>query len=397
MQPHGSDPLRPSTVTDDGSGGGAAGAPLDNYANNSSPDLPETARKRRYRYRNGLWNISTLVRCRACGRATRTASAEVGVRVSEGRAGFAGLVSCGSVWVCAVCSSKIMARRALEIGASVAVAPSLGLSVGLQTLTVRHHAHQTLARVWDGVGKGWSRATSGKGWKADRERFGHVGYIRVQEVTIGPNGWHPHVHAVHFARDLSPSGMEELHDAMWRRWAAGARAAGLAAPLPHASDIQVVRSADLAGTKLGEYLSKGVADAGKIGMELTQTQSKVARSVHSTVPVWSLLDGAINGEADPLWLWHEWEKASKNRRQIAWSTGLRDLLGLRAAEQTDEEIAAEELGGEADTVVYISREGWDSLVRRPWLIADVLDAAEQTDTETFCRWLTEHGIEHRRV
>lgn len=397
MQPQGNGLAPPVPGLSMTSGGGPEGAPLDNYANNSSPETEETPRRRRYRRRNALWTISTLPRCRACGRATRGTAGEVGVRVSDGRAGFAGLVTCGSVWVCAVCSSKVMARRALEIGAAVATAPSHGLSVALQTLTVRHRAHEPLDRVWDGVAGGWSRATSGKYWLADRRRVGLVGYCRVQEVTIGRNGWHPHCHTLLFARGLDTASLEVLHQSMWERWARGVKASGLSAPLPHASDVQLVGAADLVGTKLGEYLTKGADASRALGMELTQTQSKVARAVHSTVPVWDLLDSAVHGEADPLWLWHEWERASKGRRQITWSQGLREMLGIRAAEQSDEEIAAEEMGTEDDTVVVITRAGWDSLVRRPWLIVQVLEAAEQSTPKTFSEWLWTNAVDHRRT
>jgi hypothetical protein len=50
----------------------------------------------------------------------------------------------------------------------------------------------------------------------------------------------------------------------------------------------------------------------------------------------------------PAWpttlTWWEWEKASKGRRQIAWSKWLREWADL-GREQTDEEIADKELTG----------------------------------------------------
>ena len=131
-------------------------------------------------------------------------------------------------------------------------------------------------------------------------------------------------------------------------------------------------------------------------MELTQTQSKVARGVHKTVPVWELLDGAIDGEVAPLRLWREWERGSKGRRQIGWTKGLRERFRI-GQELSDEEIAAEELGRVDDTVVWITKGGWGQLIRRPWLIPEVLNHAERLDGAGLSAWLYSEGIEHRRA
>lgn len=320
---------------------------------------------------------------------------DVGVRVKNGHAGFAGLVSCGSVWICPVCQCKIMARRALEIGSVVAAASAEGIPIGFCTLTLRHGRKDALRDTWDGVAKGWSRATSGKGWALDRQLFDVLGYIRVQEVTYGRNGWHPHVHALFIGEGFrSESDLEEFMGRLWKRWSAGVQSAGLRAPLPQASDSRIV-GGDLYGTKLGEYLAKGAGAAGSIGMELTSTQSKIARARHSTHSVWELLDQAIDGEVAGLARWWEWEKASKNRRQISWSRGLRDRFALEN-EKTDDEIADEELGSVDDTLVVIRREGWATLVQQPLLIPVVLQVAEESPTK-LSAWLTGHNIEHWRV
>ena len=374
--------------------GAAAGGPLENYANKSSLDR----RNARYLARAALWDRSSLPRCRKCGRVSRNPTGEVGVRVSEGHAGFAGLVSCGSVWVCPVCSSKIMARRSLEIGAAVASAGSENLPVAFCTLTMRHSKGDHLAKLWDGLGKGWGRATSGVKWKRDREAVGLEGYVRVVEATHGVNGWHVHVHALLFAWGFERSGaLDELMVPMWERWSAGLQSQGLRAPLPVGSEWHVV-GGDLSGTALGDYLAKGAGAAGAIGAELTQTQSKVARSVHSTSPHWSLLtDGLVNGEVGPSKLWREWEKGSKGRRQIAWSRGLRERLGLVLEEKSDDEIAAEEIGSNDDTVVWITRPGWACLVREPHLIGQLLTEAEARSQADLSAWLWAQGIDHRRT
>ena len=132
-------------------------APLENNANNSTPPLtsafpaseegPEgwgSLRDRRYALRTLLWDVSALHRLRGCGRGRR--AAVVGVRYSPGiGAGFSGLVTCGSVWACPVCSAKILARRSLELGAGLLAWEAAGGRLVMGTLTMRHHRGHRLA------------------------------------------------------------------------------------------------------------------------------------------------------------------------------------------------------------------------------------------------------------
>lgn len=381
---------------------GAAGA-LENYANKSSPpasgafsEARSEARKRRYMGRAALWRASRLRRCRMCGRKAHSADGRVGVRSSGGVAGFAGLVTCGSVWACPVCAAKILARRALEIGTAVAAATAEGTPVAFATFTMRHHKGQALAELWDALGFAWSKRTvNGKYWQAARTEFGVLGYVRVVEVTHGRNGWHVHVHALIFGEGLTTGNIDRLCRPMWERWSRGLQAKGLDAPLPIGSEWHVL-DGDLTGTAIGEYLAKGMEAAGSIGAELTQTQSKIARAVNSTYTTWQLLeDGPVNGEVAGLRAWWEWEQASKGRRQIAWSQGLRERFGV-GRELADEEIAAEELGSADDTLVWITRRGWAEMVKRPALIPQVLDVAEHQGAEGLSRWLAANGVEHDR-
>ena len=53
-------------------------------------------------------------------------------------------------------------------------------------------------------------------------------------------------------------------------------------------------------------------------------------------------------------LCREYERATRGHQRITWSKGLRKLLAVD--ERTDEEIAAEEVGG--DLVVLIDHDAW---------------------------------------
>ena len=352
--------------------------PLENIANNSSLNRAERRsdlRKRRYSGRAVLWRESGLKRVRDCGRVAVTPGGNVGVRLRAGVAGFAGLATCGSVWADPVCNAKVMARRALEIGAAVEMWQAQGGRVGFVTLTMRHRKGQSLLTLWDALSRAWGRVTSGVRWTKDREAYGVSGWLRVVEVTYGKSGWHVHVHALVFlAGGLTEPDVAGLHLSMFSRWSAGLAAAGVGRPLMVGQDAKVLTGA--ADADLARYFTKSVHGGHRIGLEFTASQTKAVRTAHGTRPVWALLDDVIDqGDADALDLWHEWERSSKGRRQLTWSQGFRALLGL-AAEETDEAIAGEELGSRDDELVLLTAAGWAVIVAGLHMVA-LLEVAEK--------------------
>jgi hypothetical protein len=341
-----------------------------------APANTRSPRERRYERRALLWEVSDLERVSKCGRVPTSETGRIGLRLrADGVAGLAGLQSCGSVWADPICNAKIMARRALEIGAAIALWQSQGHPVAFATFTMRHHRNQGLQALWDGLQAAWARVTSGRAWVAEKGAYGVAGWLRVVEVTRGRNGWHVHIHAVLFLREWPTSAqLASWHRGMIQRWTAGLVRNGLAAPLMLGQDLRLIEGP--ADTVLADYFTKAT-DRGsyELGLELTQTQSKQARTKHGTWPVWALLDGVQDGDADDLDAWHEWERVSKGRRQLTWAQGLRQLLAL-GVEHSDEDIAGEEVGTAADELLLIEREGWAILVARPRLIAQLLDAVE---------------------
>lgn len=287
-------------------------------------------------------------------------------------AGYAGLATCGSVWADPVCAAKVLARRAFELGAAFTVAEAMGYRLGFGTLTMRHERRQPLELLWNAGRKGWRRATSGNVWHKHMAKHGVVGWVRVWEVTDGRNGWHVHVHFVVVLQEGATSAdMESIGRGMFGRWSKGVQALGLAAPLLAGQDWHLVEGDS---TELADYLAKlGRSGGESMGLELTHVQPGRARSTLGTQPVWSLIEGMRNGEAVAIRRWHEWEAGSKGRRMIGWSKGLRDLLSA-GTEQTDEEVAAQELGSSSDDLVLIT--DWGPMRRQPHRIALLQEVAE---------------------
>lgn len=336
-----------------------------------------------------------MKRCQDCGRVAITPGGLVAVRRSDGIAGFAGLATCGSVWACPVCNAQIMARRQLEIGAAVEVWKAAGGEVAFGTLTMRHWKCHSIDELWSALSKAWGKVTTGRAWMLNKKRHDIAGWLRIVEVTIGDNGWHVHVHYLLFlepstdAPDLKP-----LQTSMFGRWSSALKAAGLPAPLSSGQDLRLLDGA--ADEQLSRYFTKSVMHAKAIGQEMTFSQTKKARGVHGTRSVWSLLDAVIDeGDADSLDLWHEYQRASKGRRQMTWSKGMRDRLGL-LVEQTDEEIAEEELGSKEDNLVLITSAGWRTVVALS-LMYPILETVEQQGFSAVRALLDKSGVEYEFV
>lgn len=367
---------------------------LENNANNSSPPL--SRRERRFALRRVLWEFSQVKRCKGCGRWLTGDHA--GVRYSEGNgAGFSGVQSCGSVWVCPLCASKVMARRSVETGVLLLGWENQGGRLVMGTLTMRHHKGHSLVQEWDALMRAWGSVQKSRVWQKWAKRLGSPGLVRVVEVTYGPNGWHVHLHFVLLV-DGSVSPEDEASLALWLfpKWDRAIRAEGMPGALAVAQDLHLVDSIE-AASALGEYLQKATAygSAESLGRELFSNWSKDARGVHRTVPVWRLIEEfAETGDLGLLELWHEYEKGSHGRRQMGWTKGLRELMNL-GPEKSDEEIAAEEAGDR--DLVQISAAGWRRVLASDWSPSVILDLMESGGPEAVCRFLEAEGIEHWEV
>jgi hypothetical protein len=296
-------------------------------------------------------------------------------------AGYAGLVTCGSTWACPTCASKISARRAEELSQVMRTVLTAGGSASLITLTMRHHTGHRLRDLWRALSSAWRGAISGKQWIADQEFGGLLGWVRVVEATHGSNGWHLHVHALVCWDSSVPLPLaQDIGHRMWQRWTRVLERKGFTS-WKHRGGVDV-RMATLQTDNLAHYFNK-------LAREITSAHTKESRGGRS--PFKLLTDGLRTGDADDLDLWAEWEQVSFGKRQLTWSLGghdLRKLAGL--GEQSDEEIAQEDLAGE-DTIA-LPHPTWEVLLRGE-LTTDLLDAAEIAGVEGAMQWLNARDLE----
>jgi hypothetical protein len=260
---------------------------------------------------------------------------------------FGGLQHCGSVWQCPVCSAKVSERRRQELSRGVEGWQVSGGVVLLVTYTLRHHLADDLRVTLQGLLRARKRMLSGRWAKSFTERFGVVGRVRALEVTHGQNGWHPHVHELVFLRgDVDREAfLQELR----ARWSAQVLKAGLKSVNSHGVDV---RFADLS---VADYLSKFGRDrTWGPEHELTKSAAKLGKQ-GSRGPI-GLLSDYFTGDAHAGMLWRQYAGVFKGSRQLVWSDGLRQLLGL-GQEQSDAEIAAE-LREDAALMDELSRDEW---------------------------------------
>lgn len=268
------------------------------------------------------------------------------------RADIRGLLRCASPWACPVCAPKVAAARARVLAPQVSARLSAGWTAHLVTLTVRHGRHDALRTLLAGLGKAWSRLTSGRWWDSYR-RQGAPEFVRGLDLTWSDrHGWHPHVHAL----VLLPPGHGEggaSARAVADRWREVLGRVGFQA-LPSAQDVQRCRDAEAAVA----YATAPAAVYEAVGIG-----TKTGRDPRSGMTAFDLLRAAVpeKGEASPeaVARWVEYVTAVKGRKQTTVSRGLtlNEDAVLLDEEPEPELDAIVDLGGQTIAELDRTRRG----------------------------------------
>lgn len=303
----------------------------------------------------------------------------VGVHMdrAHGAAFYSNLTTCGSVWSCPICAAKVQERRREEIATAIDWAWTQGLKPVMLTITFPHRAWHSLRALIDQQADALTRLRKGKQWDKLKARIGYQGLIRSLELTHGKNGWHPHTHEIWFVDEYADA--DAIRAEVARRWLSACARAGLidlndadavAHFLCHSIDIKDRCSASDYLAKQDETKHWG-ADR---EMAKASTKAGKAKGLHA----FGLLADAAE-TADPAAarragrLFVIYSMVMKGKRQIFWSHGLKDRVGLR--DISDEELA-EEIREEADALGALTTPEWH-YIRTHGLRAQVLDAAER--------------------
>lgn len=348
------------------------GAPLGNTAKSVDQlSADRAARERRaqaFRLQRTAAAILPTERVGLCRWAvvSRQAGVDVHLTAYEGgavRASFAGLQTCGSVWLCPCCGRRISETRRGELNSLLAWARECGLIPIMVTLTARHGIRDRLADQIEAMKRAKQRLRQRREWRALKGRI--AGTVTATEVTHGANGWHTHFHEIILMDAPDEGEALAMLEGMGRVWRACLVGVGL-------SGGRVAWQAQGAAAA-GQYVAKWGA-----GEEMTLGDAKRARGKGRT-PLQLLADADV-GDDEGAALWRTYAKAFKGRRQLVWSPGLKAAAGID--EMSDEDAAqdAAQDDGEAEALLHIDHEDWTG--RRGWRgarhrRARVLDAAER--------------------
>jgi hypothetical protein len=204
-----------------------------------------------------------------------------------------GLMSCGHIWTCPVCSSSKRAKRVELLSAAVR---GLGGRWQMLTITLRHRPGMSLKTLLHGMMAAWRRARQGGKVQATWSTR-VTASARATEITYGENGWHPHLHVL-----LRTSAWEpDEHAALLERWQSAIRDSLGKECTPNDERAlwwsEPFEGAESAG--LERYIGKLALEVGGFGKDRSH---------------WSVLERASNGEQAAWRLWSEFYEATRGRR-----------------------------------------------------------------------------------
>ena len=265
---------------------------------------------------------------------------EIRRNLDESSAGYGGLMKCGNVWACPVCSRKISEQRRDELTRAVDTARGRGDRVVMLTLTHSHGLDDDFVQSRKTMVKAYSRLTSGRWWKEMTEYFSIYGRIRALEVTHSyKNGWHIHFHVLLFLNDTDHD-IDYMESNIKGRWSGILNRIGGFASHERGATITENQS-DIATyvTKFGtEYTEIGKTESPWTeAHELAKAAVKVAKDKDSRTP-FSLLADSKAGDKQAGALFVQYVLGMYRQQQLVWSNGLKDDL-LNEEEITDQEIA----------------------------------------------------------
>lgn len=326
-------------------------------------------------------------RVRSCHRFLVPDKTFVSVMYSPlvGKAHYKNLMHCASVWVCAVCASKITERRRAELSAALGTGKYTPLLI---TFTLRHNAGDSLYSLIEAIQAAFRDFQSGKVWTKHRASYGWIGSIRSLEITHGDNGWHPHIHVLALLdSEMDAETLQAFTDFLKERWSMVLARQGRDASWSHGVDVRETSQ------YIAEYIAKWghqpVVTGWTIEAELTKAPVKKGKGENGRSPHQLLADSA-SGDKVASALFVEYANCTKGKKQLVWSKGLRILLGLDTREATDMELAAEE-SAQAFVLAQLNKAQWNTILGND-ARGELLKIASLGDWAALRDWLVDFGI-----
>lgn len=373
-----------------------AEAPLGINTRFASPPQPvEDRRARRFMLQAVARELLPGERVSACMRHIckqpgKVARAEVWYSPRAERSHFKGLAVCGSVWHDPVCASKITERRREELAKGIGKWKG---SIFMGTFTLQHTRDDRLVELRDYLKDAYRGVKSGKWWIGFERRFSVVGSVNGFESTVSRfNGWHPHLHVLFFS-ETSPDELdtEKAEAELSRKFSAILEKRGRYVSGVYGVRVESAVDAQSDGDQaLKKYISKWGLDS-----ELAKSPVKNARRENGIehFSPFQLLEVYASGKKWAGGLFQEYAKAMKGARQLRYSPGLRELLGLDAEEQSDEELAQEIVDIGDKLLAALSWSQWRVILAND-ARAELLKVADSGDVYQVNAFLSLLGIKN---
>jgi hypothetical protein len=231
--------------------------------------------------------------------------------------------------------------------------------------------------------------------KAIRQAAGYIGGIASKEITYGVNGYHPHSHDIeYFERELALADFAALSSVYYDYLSRFYSRNGFEG-LTRQNGVRI-EQVELHGVALARYVAKlqeGTNIRLHAAQELTRSDLKRGRA-GSLMPFDLACEFFETGDMALLDLWHEYERETFGRSVIRFTKGLRARLLPQEAEQTDEELAALDVGG-VDVVRFA---GWfyRKLAQVPGLEGKVLTVLDTGGFAALVELLTVYHLDDQR-
>lgn len=302
------------------------------------------------------------------------------------RAHYGGLFTCGSVWMCTVCSAKITERRRGEMSIAICYCNKHQHLVCMQTYTFSHKRYDSLLEALQSYLAARRRVKQGKRYQWMKVHYKIVGTINALEITWSPrNGWHVHGHELVIFEDISAN--LDAYEADARDiWDNAARLEGL---MVNKRGYRLDRTRGGVEDYIAKWGHEPTRPVWGPEAEIAKGHIKQARNEKGMTP-FGLLAASYQGDEQAGRLFVEFATCFKGKHQLHWSKGLKELVGLK--HKTDEEIAAEDRE-ESDLFGQLTREHWQ-VVRANQVRGELLQVLERnglwSDVEQFLREL---GVE----
>ena len=246
------------------------------------------------------------------------------------KASYSKIFQCGNVWLCPVCSARINVKRSKEIEKTIDYAYQNGYKVAMITFTNPHVKDDKLADIIEKHNNALKKVlNNNKSTLLFYKRIGNPFKYRItaKEVTYGRNGWHWHTHILMFTS--KDADITKEYDYLLNKWYKYCLEEGFVikdkdAFFKYGLDIIDNMSSSQYLTKYGKFWG--------IDKEFTNKEAKNPKN--GNIAPFYLLDAGYEKQ------FVEYAYATKGRKQITWSNGLKRVCGIR--EKTDKELVKEE-------------------------------------------------------